>query len=87
LRVAKRRQHIAAGVSPQKKRGKRTQPRSGDSNRVCCRRFAAQVFVFDRDRGLTPTATCCRRFAADKYDDTEFLKFDRLSRFQHNWFR
>ena len=30
---------------------------------------------------------CFHRFAADKYDDTEFLQLDSLSRFQHNWFR
>jgi len=63
---AKRRQHIAAGVSPQFVTATTRKPRSGDSNRrslpaLCGLRGYAARFC-----GLTPAAMCCRRFAAEK---------------------
>ncbi|MGZ0163257.1 MAG: hypothetical protein ACKVII_05020 [Planctomycetales bacterium] len=39
-------------------------PRSGDSDHLCCRRFAAHMFKLILFRGLTPTAMCCHRYAA-----------------------
>jgi hypothetical protein len=52
------------GRQPAEKNGKEPQPRSGDSNQLCCRRFAALMFDLIPIRGLTPTAMCDRRFAA-----------------------
>jgi len=66
--AAKRRQQVAAGVSPQARCTQSTiEPRSGGSNApvtTCCRRYAAKCGFRHRLLGLTPQAMCDRRFAA-----------------------
>ena len=66
--VAKRRQIVAAGVSPQSTVVRRPKPRSGDRSDIVNgyhfrRRFAAFGWVNRFICGLTPAATIYRRFA------------------------
>jgi hypothetical protein len=62
--VAKRRQHIAAGVSPQNKVREKSSREAATAEVIpaAASRLTFRLVPF---RGLTPTAMCCRRFAAD----------------------
>ena len=66
--AAKPRQHVAAGVSPQKGGPKPDEPRSGDRSTSCSQLLPplrGSVDISLCNPRLTPWATCCRRFATE----------------------
>ena len=65
FRVAKRRQPIAAGVSPQKK-DRNNSSREAATAIISAAAASRLTCLFSYCfRGLTPTAMCCRRYAAE----------------------